>query len=715
MSDSDFDDDDDEAVLQLMQMTQMPAGPTGTGPEPAQSLTSPQLFRAQGEIAILRAQLEALQKLKSEEASRLNNELYLSRNTAKDQIEALKSSVDKLEDEKRFLRNEVQSLTSKRRKLPVSGVDVLEATNSVELDRLLLMGANSHAVSRRTTECSSSSSSSTKPSGMVNSSGYSTPATISEVPIQIQDDWLQLCHHLWQYTINGSDRTSMEFLSRICVPQNVELDANFHIVDNLPLLSQLWDRFILLRHLRLDGVVTKLCEQVLTLVNMLLDLYHGGNSNLLLSVPFLISIVYAAVSYKPLAVTGLLTTKLIRELSQLMRRFTFVLQLNNEEEEALLGHENVTYQQRLLENFTLTVGLDLLECLSVISTLFGAEFVRDLWLNRVFDLDLLHGILPENPERFVATVQINTVFNAVEIYFSSLTEVGFATGNKEHNIALVKSLIKAFLMDIDIKADFSFYGLNRIIGNNNDFKVLSDVVPETLPSFVNTSFTSVPCPVYSTKHTEKEAFEVKLVHDCHLLSLRIRIATLLEGIIVSGMTEVINLKENIKLLVRVIGFEQNLMIHQPRYPYIYMRVQLIGTLVRILYYILDEHKNINTLIYPETLYEILVVLMRIAFGPDSLSIDAHALLVEVRKRGALDLPVFNRECELRSRELAHINRFDNEAVASGEMAEAEADYANGLEFGYDSETIEISREILGICLNHEEADNLYYNMTSQEG
>lgn len=684
MTDSDFDDDDDEAVLQLMRATQRPPEPAVSSSIPLSGAPLAELFRAQGEIAILRAQLESLQKLKAEEAARLNDELGSSRNIAKDQIDALKQSVDKLEDEKRFLRNEVKSLSAtKRRKLPPSapnGTDPVSVPVSVPPTSPAPVSASKAA---------------------------------HEPNIQIQDDWLQLCHHLWHYTINGCDRTSMGILSRVCVPVRVELDSNYCVSPDAPILGQIWDYFVHLNHLRLDGAVLKFCELVLTLVELLLGTYHSGQSDLLVSVPFLLSLLYATVSFKPLAVVESLATSLITRISKMVSRFTFVLQLNDEEEEALLNHENVTYQQRLLENFTLVVGLDLLECLAVTSTQFGPEFVRSIWAQRLFDQDLLHSILPENTERFVATVQINVIFNAVEIIFSSLTENGFSTDNEDSNMTLIRSLIKAFLMDIEVKDDFLFYGLNRFIGNNNDLSVLGGVVPEALPSFLNVSFTSVPCPVQAPERNEKETFRILLNHDCHILSLRIRIATLLEIVIASGMGHLVNLPENIKLIVRVIGFEQNLIMHQPRYQYVYMRLQIIGTLVRILFYIIDEHKNINTLIYPETLYEILVVLMRIAFGSDSLAVDAHKLLTEVRKRGALNLVVFNQACELRSRELAHLSIYDHDAVACGQLADAEADFANGLEFPYDSETIEIAREILGVCLNHDEADNLYYNMTSQ--
>lgn len=680
MSDSDFDDDDDEAVLQLMRATQRPVFRAENGLLAPELTSSPELFRAQGEIAILRAQLESIQKLKSEDASRLLAQLLAAKETAKDQIEALRLSVQKLEDEKRFLRNEVKSLSSvKRRKVEPVTAEVLEKTGALDAPGTKL----------------------------------APPKGRSEVPIQIQDDWLQLSHHLWHYTINGSDRSTMEILLRVCLRETVDIGGHMCFVADSPLLTQVWARLMELRLLRLDNIVNDFCELVLALVHRLLDGYSSGKLELLLSVPFLLSLVYGAVSFKPLAVREPLAVLLIGSMGRIAQQFVFVLQLNDEEEEALLGHENVTYQQRLLENFTLIVSMDVLELLTAVFTSFGASAVRSMWQNHVINPDLLLGMMPENSERFVATFQVNVVFNVVELLFSSVTESGFATGDVHRNKTLINTLIKTFLVDIDMKEDFLFYGLNRVCGNNDDFCSISAVVPPELPAFLNVSYTAVPCPVDPPKRTEKQRFHVLLTHDAHLLNLRIRVATLLEQIVVCGMSDLVNLQENLKLMVRVINFEQNLVMQQPRYPYVHMRLEIITVLVRLLYYLIDEHKSVNTLIYPETLYEILVVLMRIAFGSDSLSSDAQKILTEVRRRGAVNMEVFNRACELRSRELAHINVFEYETVRNGQLADVEGDYANGLEFPYDSETIEIAREILAVCLSHDEADNLYYNMTSQ--
>ena len=62
----------------------------------------------------------------------------------------------------------------------------------------------------------------------------------------------------------------------------------------------------------------------------------------------------------------------------------------------------------------------------------------------------------------------------------------------------------------------------------------------------------------------------------------------------------------------------------------YLRLQLISMLVKIIDYLTQDLRDASELIYSELMYEIFVVFLRIAFGADSLSIDAHKLLVKIR-------------------------------------------------------------------------------------
>lgn len=170
-------------------------------------------------------------------------------------------------------------------------------------------------------------------------------------------------------------------------------------------------------------------------------------------------------------------------------------------------------------------------------------------------------------------------------------------------------------------------------------------------------------------------------------------------------------KEHFKSFVRIIHFEQTYMANDPRSPTLHSRVHLIGQIVKIMNYLTQDLHEASDLIYSETMYEMFVALLRIAFGADSLSLDAHKLLVKIRTQGHFDITIFNKSCEVRARQLNHLTAKDFISKNGGKLvANVESDYANGLEFPYEAETVELSREILNRFVNHEEADNLYFNM-----
>lgn len=717
MSDSSFDDDDDEILMALVRATQAPQsaqpvhnsenGNVPNNAPQANSLTNSTqtaqkqqtqndqllLFRAQGEIAILRAQLESLQALKNEEILRHNREYQNAQSQAQEHIAALKQSVEKLEDEKKFLSNEIRSLAAvKRRKVSPNGALTVE-----DVDVTSLISVPSLAPTPTTESVQKLSDQILKVK--------STPV------IRVQDDWSLFCLHIWSYTINGSKRSTMEILSRICVDVPVYVGPEMKIEARAPILAAIWNYLMLKKDSRLDKLVYQCCEQMVLLVKTLLartDKMPGS----ILPVPFIVSLLHACVNFKVSAVDGRLVLFLVRETCVILSKFVFLLQLSEDKEESFLDHRNVTYQHRLLENFTLVLCFDLLEDVMVIATQFGPEFVANLWALDAINTELLMKILPENTERFKSAAQINLVYNFVEMLSASLMEGGFATNNDTLKKLLVTSLIKVFLIDISIKEDFMFFGLNRALGNNGDFHRISQAIPEKPDSTFNQALASIAFPVKPPSLEELTGYLAVTNHEHHLLSLRVRIVNLLESLVVSGCMHLLNQKENIKSIVRIIAFEQNAIMHQPRSQFVHMRLSIIAVLLRILYYITDEHKNINTLIYPETLYEIFVILMRIAFGSDSLSFEAHKLLSDIRAKGITDVGVFNRWCESRSREIAHLNLHDARPSKFTELSNAECDFANGLEFPYELETIEIAREILGVCVNHDEADNLYYNMNS---
>lgn len=694
MSDDSFDDDD-HLLMELVKATQKPTGTLPTIAEDSSNRLSAQtpqsdieqrLFRADGEIAILRAQLQSIQSLKTDELTRLQNQLVSAKQLGDAQVQALKQSVQRLEDEKKFLGNEVRALSaSKRRKLDIpSDEHHTGDAMTAPADETLLHNLD-------------------KKFDLHPSSNFS---------IHVKDDWSQFCNHIWKSTILGSSRTNAQFLERIWLETPASVDDRLLITTEASLMSCIWNFILRHRDARLDDLVYIFCDHIVRLIHELLRRPDLG-----LAVPFLISLVNSAINFKTSAVSEKLVVFLTKELALILGNFLHLLDWTFEAEDPLLSNHGKTYQQEVLERFTLTILFDVIENATMIATQYGSEFVKSLWRSDLMDVGLILKLLPENTERFKSAAQTNLLYNSVEMLSSSLIEDGLSISDEKLERQLVTSLIKVFLIDVEIKKDSMFYGLNRPLGPNCDFYKILQMVPEDPMSVVGQPFVSIAVPVDEKEQDKVEQFEMLEAHEHHLLSLRLRIATFLESLIMSPSEktmEIITCKESMKSIVRIIALEQNQIIHQPRSKHVHIRISVVGIFLKILYFIAGEIEKINTIIYPETLYELFVVLMRIAFGSDSLSQEATKLLSEIRAQGHVNVTVFNKWCEVRARQLAHFNVYETGPEKLNELAAIEGDFANGLEIPYEQDTVEIAREILSLCVNHDEADNLYFNMNYEE-
>ncbi|CAK7896852.1 hypothetical protein CAAN1_04S05160 [[Candida] anglica] len=761
-SDNDFDDDDDEFLLALptnkSQVTQsreyrdniatQSSGVDNISLNNTTHATSidpeiqARLYRADGEISILRDKFETLQSSRQHEINNLKASNLALQRSHEEQLKALQFTVQKLEDEKKFLSNEIKGISTKRRKVsqitnggPMGGVD-----SGYSKPQPIAFSTSTP----NSTTNSISKSISQSPGQPITLSGQQTNRILhdsevrSVVPqkiIRIQNDSSLFTDHIWNHCINGAQRKTLTILGKVYIDFDI-LIGEFKYHHKTSIAGAIIDFLMLKKNLRLDNLVAEFTDVIMEVVKILLE------KNTLLAVPFLLSLIHAAINFRPAAVVKTSILSLLGSNSHIALQYIFLLESVQNQEDYITYHD-VSEQVSILEKFTLICSLDIIEKLASLSSLYGAEFIHQVWTESIPN-ELLMKCLPENTERFKSTAQINMVFNMVEILMSSITESTFAYSNNiqqdnpigQSNSTIFNSLLKVFLIDIPIKDDFMFYGLNRIIGNNIDLEKVSSVIPESETPLGNT-LVCIPCPIpyylskermyiedesvpkYSSiatpESTNRHLFEFKLNsrHEFHLLTLRVRVASFIECYILNTCnTKPLQSRDHIKSIVRTIGFEQTAIMRAPRSETIHLRTSVISILVRILHYISSESRGITALVYPETVYEIFVTLSRIAFGSNSLSSDAHKLLATIRRKGYLKEPIFHKWCEKRARQLNHIEHGDISNATF--IADIESQFANGLEFPYEEETIELSREILDSCVTHEEADNLFFNMNYED-
>lgn len=706
-SDNDFDDDDD-ALLQdvLYGRTQVPVvanvEPT-SNPNPMIQPTTQhtptilddkvqaRLFQADGEIATLRAQLSQLQNQKQKEVADLKDTFNTFKQSTEDQVALLKNTVQRLEDEKRFLSNELITTNDlKRRKIVQNKVTPPVVLNSPHNEDSII---EEPVISVQPNNEIS----------IVSSEPEITVKPIQKI-IKLQNDSSLLIDQLWNHSIIGSKRTSFEYLSKICIDMDLTLSSGLKIVKRTSLSSGIVEFLMINKNNRLDKLVENFTLSLIQLIEKLLKLKS------ILSVPFLISLIHCSINFRPAALTKSLISQLLKRVSKIAEGWAFLLDSNLDEDDLANYHE-VPYQVMVLEKFIFTCCLDLIERLVTVSTIFEPDFIKAIWQKQILSQTLVKSCLPENSERFKNTVQINAVFNIVEMLGASITEDTFAFNETKLDESIISSLLKVFLIDIPLRQDFMFYGLNRILGNNLDFLKINSMIPVDR-DHLNNYLVVLPQPIPFNMAIPSK-FGIDMNHEYHLFTLRIKVAQLLLGLIITKQTfDFLYKKEHFKSMIRVIGFEQNYIARNPRSKHVHLRLQLIAILVRIIDYLTQDLRDASELIYGEQMYEMFVVFLRIAFGADSLSIEAHNLLIKIRSQPKfVDFPVFNKWCENRALELNHITP----QTSNGEtIANIESDFANGLEFPYESDTVELARDILNRFVDHDEADNLYFNMNPEE-
>lgn len=683
-SDDDFDDDDDVLLRALVAgegrlhgATEAPSLPPDSDRKPPLAALSSQarLYKAEGEVSILRAQLQQMEHASRAEVARLRENLAAEKQNSDSQVTLLRAAVLLLEDERKFLNNELQAASGalKRRK-------VADSVPRSGRDSAAFSGTGALATPP------------TQPRRAVPPAPLETRPVVLRV-IRVDNDASLLEDHLWTHCINGCHRTTLSFLAKIYLPRNVSAEGLF-VPERQPVASAVVEFLMSRKSLRLDVLLDQFCLSVCDLADEVVR--HCDVT----SVPFLLALVHSALTFRSSALSEESLRKIASKVARIAGRFVHLLDTGR-------GHDldHHTRQLLVLQRFALVCCFDILERVFYVATAFP-DLPTALFRDNM--ADLFRVALPENSERFVSTTQVNLVHCVVEMLIASVGEQGFAFGNQPiADAAVVSSLLKVLLIDIPIKDDFMFHGLNRTLGNNGDLQKVEATVPESTTQ-LDEMLVLLPCPFPSTlSQPPQDAIDTS--HEHHLLSLRLRVATMIEGhIVAQETTQVFQNKEFLKSMVRYIGLEQGVIMNCPRSPTVYLRVQTISTLVRVLHYISTEVKTIASVVYPETMYEVFVILLRIAFGSDSMSVDAYRLLSHGRQAGYFG-PIYNHWCEQRARQLGH-----SDSGHPQEMADLESEFANGLEFPYEQEIIELAREILEPCVTHEEADNLYFNLNYEE-
>jgi DNA damage checkpoint protein LCD1 len=669
---SDFSDDDDEEFLALTLKPQKHDDSTQTNDE---------IIRARGEIAVLRAKIQAIENKKHEEYETIVKENDKLSKEKSRRIEQLEEVVKRLESEKKFLAVEVRNLGHKKRKRPQS--DVFSHNDGATLEPATSM----------TTETTAAPPS-------VSTSATITKAKVENVKLNtlLKDDNSLLIDAIINYTIPSTTKTTMTMLSKISLSDNFQFDG-FTIRKHEPLSTYILQFLVSQRPVhRIDKFVTRFTHFLSSLCSHLFT----GKKYQKFPIPYLLSLIHASVIFKPSAVTKSATKQLMIFFAHIISRLEICIKPNeiNSEQYARrkrLGVSGIQFE--MLDHLIMVFACDITESLLII----GAEdhgFIRDL----VNTVDLLSFVKHAMNSSSNANVMLS-VANWIICIMESFEESPLS----DTDVKLISQLIET---GVDMKQGWLFHGLNRFLGNNIDNQHIESLVGDELKD--------TPSVIYAFNLKDYRS-QLKSKHESHELQLQLILVDILTKLVItipSSIYQFNNRPDIFKSLVFAIGISQEMIHIGPRTPTTHIRSSFISSLIRFIHLIWEVSTmegGASPAITKDSSHELMIVLARVAFSNSGAIREAAEFLLSVREQDTRT-PVFNRWAERRALDLSHIDiaredkSDDKDKIM--QIVHAQMGFSNGLEFAYDDDVVECARDVLEKCTTMEEADALYMAMNT---
>ena len=136
--------------------------------------------------------------------------------------------------------------------------------------------------------------------------------------IKIDNDASLLEDHLWNHCINGTKRTTVSYLSKIYLDRDVRI-RDFVLHKKQPISTAVTEFLMVKKALRLDSLIH---EFSLTMCELVEDIIAH---QILTSVPFLLSLVYASLIFRSSALNKETIQLLVPKICLIAVDFAFLL------------------------------------------------------------------------------------------------------------------------------------------------------------------------------------------------------------------------------------------------------------------------------------------------------------------------------------------------------------------------------------------------------
>lgn len=702
-SDDDFSDLDDDLIALTLKPPRFESSQVPKEQHDPK-MNNAELQAAKGEIAILRSKLLEIEKLNKQEKDQQLESHQNATDALESKVNALESTVRRLQDERKFLSVEVKNLSSrKKRKTSDIGIEQLERERNETPPITPVTTAPTTASSITTTITTNNA------------------APIKFIP-QLVDDNVMFIDNLIKHTITGLENTTIEYLYKISLTKNFEIE-NLTIPKDEPISNYLVKFLNSYKDiLRLDQLINAFSQVLISIIKTILSEFN--NDRFYLPIPFLLSLLHNCLIFRPSAISKELTTSIISFNLEIMNKFDSILKPKEMIGELYGRHSKIkinVIQFEIIKKLSFLFSFEIIEILLINLNQFN-DFKFNQKLISRFESQfnyLFKLILSSNSCINLVFIMVN-ILNCLLNSFSELELNKFPLLNQ----TVLDQLLKILNNGIGIKTNWFFTGLNKIIGNTQDNKLIPELIDWDLKL---NKFPKVIYPIenYNTfKNLNDMEFE--------LTNLNFQILVILEKLILfySHKENELILKDSnfLKSIVLSISKQQQLNIIRPKSNLSYLRSKFISKLIRILNLYWEstmslekneesennepqEDLTMTPLLPKEVTQMLMITLSRIAFSNNETSHESIKFLLKIRSiKNLKKVPVFNKFSELKSREISHSN---NEILNLQELVDCEIGVSNGVEFAYDDDVVELARDMLEKFTTMNEADSLFSAMNAE--
>ncbi|KAH3674327.1 hypothetical protein WICMUC_003399 [Wickerhamomyces mucosus] len=751
LSEDDSFDDDDE----LLELTKRPprrqtqpytqiSNTVSNKTNEVIDLTQNELLSAKGQVAVLKSRIEQLERAKRSELESLNKANQIKSNANISRIHALEEQVKRLEDDKRFMSTEMKSLRmhNKRRK-KVDDSNNSTNNNDVEMEDAVTTSAPP-IQTFPTTPIPSVPISTSK------QQHQPTRIDVAKETIQLKftsakyiEENSLFIDYISNYTAAGLESSVIDVLDNICIDDQFKDDNNKYQLESYkpikPFLSNFLSEYK--KVYRLDEFLSRFIKLLINLIRFVMkdvtiikdfsEKKSTSNDNRfkLISIPFLISLVHGSLNYRPKAI---LDENLIDQV--LIFSVNIIKQFNH-----LI--KPLEFDEFHFRNKKLSINSIQYEFLEALIFIFTNDLFETVLVNNVHTKhrNFVKSFLTTNYSGIVTYFKsVFSVYSSINVMFSVASTLDATINIWEDDIDhdfpisnqdLIKSLTNLIFENIPIHRNWLVHGLNRCIGNNCDEPLIQQLIPQEVRCFPN--------PIHPLEHNE---FKLNNRHEEHSINLSFKILQFLEKSILYNFNnskfDLIDFLNSdftvLKNLILSISKLQELNFLHPRSNLSYLRCQLISQSVKVLHLIWeltilnhtgntddmnDEAQIMSPNLTPELSFELIIVLARISFNNDQTSNEAVKFLIEFKRKYQSkykDL-IFDKFANERFENINYLKSVDYENdFEVFKLVQTQMNFPNGLEFQYDYETIELSRDILSKFLTPDDSDNLFVAINANE-